>query len=122
MLESAINRRYQSAAEVLKDLNPQTPPVVAVKQQTPVTPAAISTVKSQPAVTNYGGKIDDDLAELKSQFLAAPTPKSPSQKPASPSASSPTPPKSSSQIDLELEDLKSQFLGSANPKKSPSQT
>jgi serine/threonine protein kinase len=122
MLESAINRRYQSAAEVLKDLNSQTPPVVAVKQQPPVTPAAISTVKSQPAVTNSGGKIDDELAELKSQFLGAPTPKSPSQKPASPSASSPTPPKSNSQIDLELEDLKSQFLGSANPKKPPSQT
>jgi serine/threonine protein kinase len=122
MLESAINRRYQSAAEVIKDLNSQTPPVVAVKQQPPVTPAAISTVKSQPAVTNSGGKIDDELAELKSQFLGAPTPKSPSQKPASPSASSPTPPKSNSQIDLELEDLKSQFLGSANPKKPPSQT
>lgn len=122
MLESAINRRYQSAAEVLKDLNPQTPPVVAVKQQTPVIPAATSPVKSQPVVTNSGGKVDDELAELKSQFLGNPTPKSPSPKPASPSASSPTPPKSSSQIDLELEDLKSQFLGSANPKKPPNQT
>jgi len=122
MLESAINRRYQSAAEVLKDLNPQMPPAAAVRQQTPVTPAAASPVKSQPAVAKSGGKIDDELAELKSQFLGTPTPKSPSPKPAAQQPSSPTPPKAKSQIDLELEELKSQFLGSANPKKPPSQT
>jgi serine/threonine protein kinase len=122
MLESAINRRYQSAAEVLKDLNPQMPPAAAVRQQTPVTPAAASPVKSQPAVAKSGGKIDDELAELKSQFLGTPTPKSPSPKPTAQQPSSPTPPKAKSQIDLELEELKSQFLGSANPKKPPSQT
>jgi hypothetical protein len=72
-------------------------------------------------VAKASGKIDDELAELKSQFLGTPTPKSPSQKPASQQASSPTPPKSQSQIDLELEELKSQFLGSPNAKKPPSQ-
>ena len=122
MLESAINRRYQSAAEVLNDLNSQTPAVVVVKHQTLPTPAATSPIKSQPAVTQSSRKIDDELAELKSQFLGTPTPKSPSQKQASPPASSPTLPKAKSGIDLELEELKSQFLGSPNPKKPPTQT
>lgn len=122
MLESAINRRYQSAAEVLKDLNPQTPPAAAVKQQTPVKPPATSSVKSQPPVTRSNAAIDAELSELKSQFLGTPTPKSPSQKPPSQPASSPSPPKAKSQIDLELEELKSQFLGSAHPKNPPSST
>lgn len=122
MLESAINRRYQSAAEVLNDLNSQTPPVVAVKHQTAPTPAATSPIKSQPAVTQSSRKIDDELAELKSQFLGTPASKTPSQKQASPPAPSPTFPKAKSEIDLELEELKSQFLGSQNPKKPPTQT
>jgi serine/threonine protein kinase len=122
MLESPINRRYQSAAEVLQDLNPQTPPAGRVNFQQSATPAATLPVKSQPPVTKSSGKIDDELAELKSQFLGTPTPKSPSQKSASQQASSPSPPKSQSQIDLELEELKSQFLGSAHPKQPPSQT
>jgi serine/threonine protein kinase len=121
MLESAINRRYQSAAEILKDLNSQTPPA-AVKQQTPVKPAAISPVKSPPPVTKSNAGVDADLAELKSQFLGTPTPKNPSQKPSPSQASSPSSPKSNSQIDLELEELKSQFLGSTNPKNPPSST
>ncbi|MFB8792117.1 MAG: hypothetical protein U7123_25545 [Potamolinea sp.] len=75
-------------------------------------------MKSQPVVTNYGGAIDSELAELKSQFLSPPTPKSPNQKPVSP----PIPSTAKSQVDLELEELKSQFLGSPNPKNPPSQT
>jgi len=122
MLESAINRRYQSAAEVLNDLNSQTPPVVVVKHPTLPTPAATSPIKSQPAVTQSSRKIDDELAELKSQFLGTPASKTPSQKQVSPPAPSPTFPKANSEIDLELEELKSQFLGSQNPKKPPSQT
>lgn len=109
MLESPINRRYQSATEVLQDLNSQTSPV-GRQQQTPV--------KTKPVVASYGGAIDAELSELKSQFLSPPTPKNPSQKPASP----PIPSTSKSQIDRELEDLKSQFLGSPNPKNPPSQT
>jgi hypothetical protein len=73
-------------------------------------------------VTKSSGRIDDELAELKSQFLGTPTPKSPNQKSVSQQASSPSPPKSQSQIDLELEELKSQFLGSAHPKQPPSQS
>ncbi len=121
MLESAINRRYQSATEVLKDLNLQTPPIAAVKPQKPATPAAPSP-KAQPKIVQSNAVIDKDLAELKSQFLGTPTPKSPTPKPASQQASSSNPATSKSQIDLELEDLKSQFLGSTNPKQPPTQT
>ncbi len=121
MLESAINRRYQSATEVLKDLKAQMPPAATVKQQTPVTPVP-SSVKLQPPVTKSNAGIDADLLELKSQFLGTPTSKNPSQKPPSQQASSPSPPKSKSQIDLELEELKSQFLGSTNPKNPPTST
>ncbi|MBW4546569.1 MAG: serine/threonine protein kinase [Symplocastrum torsivum CPER-KK1] len=120
MLESAINRRYQSAAEVLRDLNSQTPPTV-VKSQTPTLPPT-PPIKSQPPVPKSTPAIDAELAELKSQFLGTPTPKTPSQKPTSQAASSPSPPKSKTQIDLELEELKSQFLGSTNPNKPPTQT
>jgi hypothetical protein len=103
MLETPINRRYQSATEVLQDLNSQKPPVV-VKQQTPV--------QSKPTVTSYGGKIDTDLAEIKSQFLGSSTPKSSSQKQAYP----PIPPTVKNKVEQELEEIKSQFLGSPNPK------
>ena len=123
MVESAINQRYQSAAEVLKDLNPPAPApqAVALKQQKPITPKA-TPVQSPPAVAKFSGAIDAELAELKSQFLGTPTPKSPSQKPASQPPSSPSSPTSKNQIDHELEELKSQFLGSTNPKKPPTQT
>ncbi|MBW4649809.1 MAG: serine/threonine protein kinase [Kastovskya adunca ATA6-11-RM4] len=115
LLEGATNRRYQTAADVFKDLNPSSAPaaptVKAKKQQPP--PNSPATPPKTRSI------IDDELAELKSQILGNPTPKNPSQKPASP-----TPPKASqskSQIDLELEELKSQFLGSPNQKKPPSQ-
>jgi serine/threonine protein kinase len=122
MLEHPLNRRYQSATDVLKDLNVQTPTGVAIKQQMPVIPAATSPVKSPPPVTYSSSEIDRELAEMKSQFLTPPTPKSPNPQPTPPQASAPNPPKSTSQIDLELEELRSQFLGSPNPKKPPTQT
>jgi hypothetical protein len=116
MIESAINRRYQSAAEVLKDLNPQPPQVAAVQPQHLVKPAT-TPVPSQPAGTKYSGAIDAELAEISSQFLGTPAAKSPTQKPVSQPAAPPSPAKAKSQIDRELEELKSQFLGSTNPKK-----
>jgi serine/threonine protein kinase len=123
MVESAINQRYQSAAEVLKDLNPQVPApqAVVVKQQKPITPVA-TPLQSPPAVAKSSGAIDADLAELKSQFLGTPAAKSQSQKPASPPVSSPSSQAAKSEIDHELEELKSHFLGSTNPKKPPTQT
>lgn len=119
MVESAINRRYQSAAEVLQDLNAQMPAAIAIKPTTPLIPMAKPPVTSQPPATKSNSVIDAELAELKSQFLGTPTPKTPNQKPTPQPASSPTPPKSHSQIDLELEELRSQFLGSNHPKKPP---
>ena len=75
MLESAINRRYQSAAEVLRDLNSQMPPIV-VKPQTPTLPPT-PPIKSQPPVPKSTPAIDAELAELKSQFLGSTNPKKP---------------------------------------------
>lgn len=118
MLESAINRRYQSATEVLNDLNHHTSLVSAVKQMS-VQPTATS-VKSQPAVTKVVSKIDDELAEVRSLFLGAST-SNPNQTPVSQPVSSSSSPKSPSQIDVELEEIRSQFLG-ATPKKPPTQT
>ncbi|HBB33187.1 MAG TPA: serine/threonine protein kinase [Cyanobacteria bacterium UBA8803] len=121
MLESAINRRYQSAAEILKDLHPQTPPA-PVKPQKPMAPAPPppSPAKSQPAATKYGSGIDNELAELKSELLGSPSPKKPIPKAASSNAGSASAAKTKSQIDHELEEIKSQFLGSKNPKQPPS--
>ena len=121
MIESAISRRYQSAAEVLKDLNAQASPAAVVKPQIPLTPTK-PPVQPQPPLTRAGGAIDAELAEISSQFLGGPTPKSPSPKLASQPASPPSQPTSKSQIDRELEELKSQFLGSPNPKNPPSQS
>jgi serine/threonine protein kinase len=121
MIESAINQRYQSAADVLKDLNPQTPQAVAAKQQKPSKPV-VTPPQSPPAVTKPKGAIDAELAEISSQFLATPTPKSPAQKPAPQPASPPSQQTAKSQIDRELEELKSQFMGSTNPNNPPNQS
>lgn len=94
MLENAINKRYQSAAEVLKDLN----------SPTSVTPSQPPIKTSIPASPNKTGNkstnspVDKDLEELRSQFLGTGT--------------------SKSQIDIELEEVKSQFDPKA-PKKQP---
>jgi serine/threonine protein kinase len=121
MIESPINQRYQSAASVLKELNPQTPQAAVAKPQKPVIPVA-TPLQSPPAVPKSSGAIDAELAEVSSQFLSPPTPKTPSQKPASQPTSSHSQQTAKSQIDRELEELKSQFLGSSNPKKPPTQT
>ena len=114
MVESAINRRYQSAAEILQELKPPTPLSLKVQQQI-ATP-----VKPQPPVTQSNSLIDAELAELKSQFLGVSTPKpSPPSTPGQ--VSPPAVSKSPSQIDLELEEMRSQFLTN-HPKPPPTQT
>ncbi|TVP61258.1 MAG: serine/threonine protein kinase [Nodularia sp. (in: Bacteria)] len=103
MLVSIPMRRYQTADEVLKDLNQS--PVVA-------TPAPTAKPKSTPtSVSKSPSQIDLELEELKTQFLAAGKPK-PNQ-PQSPKQISP-PPANQSAIDKELEELKAQFLGNNN--------
>ncbi|MFB2922339.1 protein kinase domain-containing protein [Aerosakkonema funiforme] len=107
MLDNAINRRYQSVAEVLKDLNVQTPPAATPKPQTPAKPAAVKPSPITPAIP-VKSKVDDELAELKTEFLnpGAPKKNQPSPSPQTPSPHSTT---AKSQIDKELEELRSQF-------------
>ena len=114
MVENSLGKRYQSVAEVIADLQMQTPavatpktpaPPVAPKQQIPVQPA----IKS-PAATPANpikSKVDDELAELKSEILnpAASNQKQPASKPATPNINN----AAKSQIDKELEELRSQF-------------
>lgn len=127
MLQTAPSRRYQSAEEVLKDLNPPSVQVATVISQTPTTPAKPLVIKSSPVtptVTNTPptpskSQIDVELEALKAEIMGGGTAKNENQKSASPQPPSPNPAKSKSQVDLELEELKSQFLGSPTPKKPP---
>ncbi|MFE1747961.1 protein kinase [Coleofasciculus sp. H7-2] len=127
MLQTAPSRRYQSAEEVLKDLNPPSVQVATVISQTPTTPAKPLVIKSSPVtptVTNTPAtpsksQIDVELEALKAEIMGGGTAKNENQKSASSQPPSPNPAKSKSQVDLELEELKSQFLGSPTPKKPP---
>ncbi|GET35971.1 serine/threonine protein kinase [Microseira wollei NIES-4236] len=107
MIESAINRRYQSATEVLRDLNPQTPASATPKPPSPP-PIKSSPVFAPPPAAK--GIIDQELADVSSQFIGA-TPAKNHQEPANSQKplSSPNT-KSKSQIDQELEELRSQFI------------
>ncbi|NER45434.1 MAG: protein kinase [Symploca sp. SIO1A3] len=112
MIASPINQRYQSAAEVMPHLQVQMPArKLSIKPPQPQAKPA-RPVKPQPVARQYSSKIDQELTELRSEFLGNPTPQKPSQK--STTASSGNRAKSPSQIDLELEEIKSQFLGSDN--------
>ncbi|NET59093.1 MAG: protein kinase [Symploca sp. SIO2E6] len=110
MIASPVNQRYPSAAEVMSDLQVPMPVRLARKPPQPVKPAKY--VKPQPVAKQYSSKIEQELQELRSEFLESPTPQKPAQKPAA--ASSGNQPKSPSQIDLELEEIKSQFLGNGD--------
>jgi serine/threonine protein kinase len=85
ILENAISKRYQSAAEVLKDLDL---PISVTPSQPPVK-SPLPTPPANPNNTSRKSQVDRELEELKSQFLETGKPKS--------------------KIDLELEELKSQF-------------
>jgi serine/threonine protein kinase len=76
MLETATNRRYQSAAEVLRDLQPQTtPPMAAAKPPSP----AVKSSPVTPSAAASKGLIEKELADVCSQFLGAVPSKSPNQ-------------------------------------------
>jgi serine/threonine protein kinase len=115
MLQSAPIRRYQSADEVIKDLNGVQNETATFIGQTPVTPAkpTVISAPNPPDIKVPGAKskteIDAELAEVSSQFLSPPPPKSGNQKSSSPQGSSASNSKAKSQIELELEELKSQF-------------
>ncbi|MDB9372273.1 serine/threonine-protein kinase [Nodularia sphaerocarpa] len=106
MLVSIPKRRYQTADEVLKDLNQS--PVVA-------TPATTAKPKSTPTSVSKSSsfqrlEIDSELEELKSQFLGGGKPQPNPAQPPKPIA----PPANNSVIDNELEELKAQYLRNNN--------
>ncbi|AFZ13984.1 serine/threonine protein kinase [Crinalium epipsammum PCC 9333] len=117
MLESVPSRRYQSVDEVLKDFNKiqnvQVNPLPVAPTPKPPSPQPNPQV-FKPA-SKAKSSIDDELAEISSQFLNSPPATNKNQPSASPKPATPSPAKSKSQVDLELEDLKSEFLGYKNP-------
>lgn len=96
MLENAINKRYQSAAEILKDLNS---PTLVTPNQPPIK-NPLPTPASNPTNNPAKNQVDRELEELRSQFLGTGT--------------------SKSQIDIELDEVKSQFDPKAPKNKSSS--
>ncbi|MEA5557135.1 serine/threonine-protein kinase [Nodularia spumigena] len=115
MLVSIPMRRYQTADEVLKDLNQS--PVVA-------TPATTAKPQSTPtSVSKSSSKPDLELEEMKTQFLGIGKPQPNQPQPPKP-ISPPQPPKlisppaNNTSEDKDLEELKAKFMGN---NKSPNQ-
>ncbi len=115
MLVSIPMRRYQTADEVLKDLNQS--PVVA-------TPATTAKPKSTPtSVSKSSSKPDLELEEVKTQILgtAKPQPNQPQPPKPIPPPQPPkliSPPANNTSEDKDLEELKAKFMGN---NKSPNQ-
>ncbi|BAY24675.1 serine/threonine protein kinase [Calothrix sp. NIES-2100] len=108
MLESIPVRRYQTADEVIKDLEKLT---LAATQITSAKPVTISPSPSQPAVTpKSNSQIDRELEEMKTLFSGA---KKPKNNPVTPPNTNPQP-TTKSIIDDELEELKNKYLGNNN--------
>ncbi|MBZ8182497.1 serine/threonine protein kinase [Oscillatoria salina IIICB1] len=103
MLAGGTNRRYQTAGEIIKDLQSQIPTNNSVPKTAAKIVATSAQNQAKPANQN---PIYSELLEIKSEFGQTgkqKQPNSPKQK----SSSNSTRPKS--QIDLELEQLKSEF-------------
>ncbi|MEA5605859.1 protein kinase domain-containing protein [Nostoc sp. UHCC 0252] len=110
MLESIPIRRYQTVDEVLKDLNQQSQvaatPAIAPK------PIPQSAPNSPPTfVSPSPSQVDQELEEMKTQFLGGNKPKPNKIQPPNPTSQ----PTSKSKIDEELEELKAKYLGNNNP-------
>ncbi len=111
MLETIPMRRYQTADEVIKDLNQNSPvattpaaPAQPVTQLPPISPPATS--------TKSASQIDRELEEMRTQFLGGNKPQKNIQTPSpTPSPIPKSQPTSKSQIDSELEELKAKYLG-----------
>jgi serine/threonine protein kinase len=98
MLESIPARRYQTVDEVLQDLNQQPPKVNKPIKAAPTLPPTV--------VSKTPSKIDLELEELKTQFVAG-KPQPNKAQPANPNPQ----PASKTEIDKELEELKAKYLG-----------
>jgi serine/threonine protein kinase len=106
MLESIPIRRYQTVDEVINDLNQQSPvaakPAAAPKPIPQSPPTFVSPSPSQ---------IDQELEEMKTQFLGSNKPQTNKIQPPIPTSV----PTSRNEIDQELEELKAKYLGNNNP-------
>ncbi|MEH2252085.1 serine/threonine-protein kinase [Nostoc sp.] len=109
MLESIPIRRYQTVDEVLNDLNQQS--------QVAATPAiAPKAIPQSPHnypptfVSKSPSQIDQELEEMKTQFLGGNKPQTNKIQPPNPTSQ----PTSKSKIDEELEELKAKYLGNNN--------
>jgi serine/threonine protein kinase len=106
MLESIPIRRYQTVDEVINDLNQQSPvaakPAAAPKPIPQSPPTFVSLSPSQ---------IDQELEEMKTQFLGSNKPQTNKIQPPIPTSV----PTSRNEIDQELEELKAKYLGNNNP-------
>ncbi|MFN6460306.1 MAG: protein kinase domain-containing protein [Nostoc sp. DedVER02] len=110
MLESIPIRRYQTVDEVLNDLNHQsqviaTPAISqkSIPQSPPNSPATF--VSPSPS------QIENELEELKTQFLGGNKPQPNKIQPTNPTSQ----PTNKSKLDEELEELKAKYLGNNNP-------
>ncbi|MDZ8054722.1 MAG: protein kinase domain-containing protein [Aulosira sp. ZfuVER01] len=108
MVESIPIRRYQTADEVLNELQKLS---LAPTSAISVKPVTISPSTPQPAGNSKSQtQIDRDLEELKTQFMGGGKPQKKQINPANPTSQ----PTSKSIIDDELEELKAKYLGHNN--------
>ncbi|MEH2239243.1 serine/threonine-protein kinase [Nostoc sp.] len=110
MLESIPIRRYQTVDQVLKDLNhqPQVAATPAISAKPVPQPPPIIT---PPFVSKSPSQIEQELEEMKTQFLGGNKPQANKIQPPNPTSQ----PSNKSKIDEELEELKAKYLGNNNP-------
>ncbi|MDF5738489.1 MULTISPECIES: serine/threonine-protein kinase [unclassified Nostoc] len=110
MLESIPIRRYQTVDEVLKDLNQHSQ--VAASPAIAPKPIPQSSLNFPPTfVSKSPSQIEQELEEMKTQFLENSKPQPNKIQPQNPTSQPP----SKSKIDEELEELKAKYLGKNNP-------
>ncbi len=102
MLESIPARRYQTADEVLQDLNQQSHVAATPAKSAPTLPPTV--------VSKTHSQIDLELEELKTQFMIGGKPQPKKVQPSNPISQ----PASKNEIDAELEELKTKYLGKNN--------
>ena len=115
MLESIPIRRYQTVDEVLKDLNHQSEVAAAPAMSTTGYANAPKPIPQSPPnpptfVSPSPSQIENELEEMKTQFLGGNKPQPNKIQPASPTSQ----PTSTNEIDRELEELKAKYLGNNN--------
>ncbi|MEH2007241.1 serine/threonine-protein kinase [Nostoc sp.] len=110
MLESIPIRRYQTVDEVLKDLNQHSQ--VAASPAIAPKPIPQSPLNFPPTfVSKSPSQIEQELEEMKTQFLDNSKPQPNKIQPPNPTSQA----HSKSKIDEELEELKAKYLGKNNP-------